>query len=173
MHNFIVLRYNTHFVSNNPRIFNIEEVRSRTAVNRDIDRTVSGSMTGKSWRHSSRTRPQRGLFCYKDGDERYAIVSVHEKIHILSVVKACIVVKKIFQVDNMIERIGGREKKKKQNSFRSCIFMCGLQNSSTRAMGVAMSVYQTSTRGCSIILLNEHAQFDLRYCSPVADRTRS
>ena len=36
-----------------------------------------------------------------------------------------------------------------------------------------MFVYQTSTRGRSITLLNEHAQFDFRYCSPVADRTRS
>ena len=35
--------------------------------------------------------------------------------------------------------------------------------------GPTMFVYQTSTRGCSITLLNEHVQFDLRYCSPVAD----
>ena len=36
---------------------------------------------------------------------------VHEKIRILSVVKACIFVIKIFQGDNMVERVGGREKK--------------------------------------------------------------
>ena len=40
-------------------------------------------------------------------------------------------------------------------------------------MGAAMFVYQTLTRGRSITLLNEHAQFDFRYSSPVADRTRS
>ena len=43
----------------------------------------------------------------------------------------------------------------------------------TQAMGVAMFVYQSSTRGRSITLLNKHVQFDFRYCSPVADRTRS
>ena len=36
-----------------------------------------------------------------------------------------------------------------------------------------MFVYQTLTRGRSVTLLNEHAQFGFRYCSPVADRTRS
>ena len=40
-------------------------------------------------------------------------------------------------------------------------------------MGTAMFVYQTATRGRSVTLLNEHAQVDFRYCSPVADRTRS
>ena len=40
-------------------------------------------------------------------------------------------------------------------------------------MGAAMLIYQTSTRGCLISLLNEHAQFDFRYCSLVADQTHS
>ena len=40
-------------------------------------------------------------------------------------------------------------------------------------MGAAMFVYQILTRGRSISLLNEHAQFDFWYCSPVADRTCS
>ena len=39
-------------------------------------------------------------------------------------------------------------------------------------MGTTMFVYQTSTRGHSITLLHEHAQFEYRYCSPLTDRTR-
>ena len=69
-------------------------------------------MAGKSCRHSSEPDRSVGYSGTKNGDERYEILPIHEKIRIVSVVKACIFVKeKMFEGDNMIERIGGREKR--------------------------------------------------------------